>query len=297
MFRLDAEAKQVPWMDLLQEALTQPGLLSEAYRLFHDYSAGNQLLAMLQLGGKVGPIATFKGWQERGRQIKKGEKAIALYMPVVIYPKKGEAAGVDGAEGQDSGESPKNSSGESPKKRGGKTVFILRRRWFSLAQTEGETEPVFAEAPEWDRDRALAKLGIELVSFDYPSGNVLGYSMANEPQVAVSPLAPSPLKTLFHELGHQLLHREARQAHAAVPPMDVREVEAEAIAYLCCASLGVELDHLAESRGYIQSWLSDPEERHVFARKHAGRVFGAVGRILAAGKVVSVSAEPLAEAA
>ena len=34
---------------LLQEALDRPGILSEAYRAFHHYSLGNQLLAAVQL--------------------------------------------------------------------------------------------------------------------------------------------------------------------------------------------------------------------------------------------------------
>ena len=34
--------------DLLQSAVTQPGTISAAYRQFHNYSIGNQLLAWVQ---------------------------------------------------------------------------------------------------------------------------------------------------------------------------------------------------------------------------------------------------------
>ncbi len=34
--------------DLLQSAVHEPGILSQAYQQFHSYSLGNQLLAMFQ---------------------------------------------------------------------------------------------------------------------------------------------------------------------------------------------------------------------------------------------------------
>ena len=39
------------------------------------------MLAMWQLG-KAEPISTFPGWKRVGRNVRKGEKAIALLMPV-----------------------------------------------------------------------------------------------------------------------------------------------------------------------------------------------------------------------
>ena len=50
-----AEGKAVQAHDLgdmrtiLYVALTQPGVMNQAYRAFHNYSMGNQLLAALQL--------------------------------------------------------------------------------------------------------------------------------------------------------------------------------------------------------------------------------------------------------
>ncbi len=67
--------------DLLQSAVTEPGTISNAYRQFHTYSLGNQLLAWSQcLTREIqpGPIATFMGWKDKGRHVRKGEKAITL---------------------------------------------------------------------------------------------------------------------------------------------------------------------------------------------------------------------------
>jgi len=73
------------WSQLLEEAVTQPGLMLKAYTAFHGYSLGNQLAALLQcqlLGIEPGPIDTYKGWLEKNRHVSKGEKAIWLCMPL-----------------------------------------------------------------------------------------------------------------------------------------------------------------------------------------------------------------------
>jgi len=71
--------------ELLSRALTEPGIVSRAYHAFHGYSVGNQLLAIVQCAEREstpGPIATFMGWKEKGRHVRKGEKAIVLCVPV-----------------------------------------------------------------------------------------------------------------------------------------------------------------------------------------------------------------------
>jgi hypothetical protein len=60
-------------------------------------------------------------------------------------------------------------------------------------------------------------------------------------------------------------------------PRDIREVEAESVAYILCSLL--ELPGLTESRGYIQSWLSGAE----ISDKSAQRIFSAADKILKAG--------------
>ena len=48
---------------LLNEAISQPGYISKCYSVFHDYSIGNQLIAMDQLTRRnlpISPISTYK---------------------------------------------------------------------------------------------------------------------------------------------------------------------------------------------------------------------------------------------
>lgn len=79
------ERRTVDWTALLIVAVNKPGLVSSAYQLFWRYSVGNQILALFQcLLRKIepGPIHTFRGWLKLGRQVRQGEKAITLVMPV-----------------------------------------------------------------------------------------------------------------------------------------------------------------------------------------------------------------------
>jgi hypothetical protein len=75
----------VSWAALLDEAVKKPGFIHEAYSRFHNYSLGNQLLALFQCferGIQPGPLATWPKWKELGRYVNKGEKALTLCMPV-----------------------------------------------------------------------------------------------------------------------------------------------------------------------------------------------------------------------
>ena len=248
---------QQKWSDLLTQAVTQPGLILKAYSAFHGYSLGNQLGALLQChrhGIEPGPIDTYKGWLDKGRQVRKGEKAIWLCMPLTR----------------------KKTNGDTGEDELYITAFVWKPRWFVLGQTDGEPVPM-PEIPEWNKERALAALGIEQIPFTHTNGNVQGY--AKKSQVAISPLAELPHKTLFHEVAHVVLGHttEAEISDSEQTPRSLREVEAEAVALLVCESLGLACSEYC--RGYIQNWL----EGDVIPEKSAQKIFGAADRILKAG--------------
>src|SRR5438094_6604563 len=87
--------------ELLQKAITEPGIISRAYSAFHGYSFGNQLLALVQCaerGIAPGPIATFMGWKDKGRYVRKGQKALVLCMPVTCKRKGDDPSADDGTD-------------------------------------------------------------------------------------------------------------------------------------------------------------------------------------------------------
>lgn len=244
---------------LLKDAVNQPGIISKAYSTFYGYSLGNQLLAWSQCMARdipLGPIATFKKWQELGRQVRKGEKAIALVMPVTIAKK------------DDAGE----KTGEYF------PFFTMRNNWFVMSQTDGEDFANEVPVPTWDKAKALETLGITEEHFALANGNVQGYAQLKT--IAINPVAELPHKTRFHEIAHVVLGHttEGLVTDSEMTPRDVREVEAEGVAYILCALLG--LPGLAESRGYIQNWMNDAE----ISDKSAQRIFSAANKILEAGQ-------------
>src|SRR5438067_13183380 len=84
---------QTNWSAILADAVRKPGVISKAYSTFWNYSVGNQISALFQClvrGIEPGPIHTYRGWQELGRQVKRGEKAIVLTMPVTVKRKRRE---------------------------------------------------------------------------------------------------------------------------------------------------------------------------------------------------------------
>lgn len=246
---------------LLREAVSEPGIISAAYRAFHSYSLGNQILAASQLierGMSITPVASFQAWKTKGRIVKKGEKAIRLFMPMMIHRMDRDEA-----------------TGEDQEIR--YQAFFMRPNWFSLDQTEGKTCKPETEIPGWDRELALQALGISEVRFEYLNGNCQGYAI--EMRIAINPLAVLPHKTRFHELAHIVLGHTAETAlhDDERTPRNLREVEAESVAYLMCCLL--DLPGKFEARGYIQSWL-DGEQIN---EKTARRIFAAADRLLKVG--------------
>ena len=261
------------WGKLFSEALSYPGKISEAYSVFHEYSLGNAILAALQLAEKdlpLSPIASFNKWKSLGRFVQKGQKAIALVMPVTV---KFKSKDEDDSDAEETDTQAKGS---------GRTIFILKNNWFALSQTEGADFTHEVVIPDWDKAKALATLKIVEGDFKLTNGNAQGYAVPNEGRLAINPLAAMPWKTLFHEMAHCLMHsEEAQMADGNVLPHDIKEAEAESVAYLCCATL--DLPGLEESRGYIQGWLGSKERSDEFGKKSASRVFSAANKILKAG--------------
>lgn len=267
----------VSWSALLDDAVKVPGTVSACYSMFHNFSVGNQLLAYWQMktrGIEVGPIATYNAWKAKGRAVRRGEKGLTLCMP--IFGKR------------------KNAEGEEKKV----AFFVFKSLWFGLSQTDKVTdaveESVVDAGPKaWDAARALTMLGIEKVAYAMVDGNCQGYAKAR--QVAINPIAAKPVKTLIHEIAHIVLghtgqndwNPEHKQEDRAL-----REVEAEAVALIVGEIIGG--DWSDDCRGYIQHW-NGLHGGQAIPDRSALAIFGAVDKILKAGKVVKAEVEEMAE--
>lgn len=275
----NAKSNKPNWLQLLEHALKEPGTLSCAYRLFHSYSAGNcALLAEQSMfrGETLAPVASYAGWKALGYQVKRGSKAWAMLMPVTVHSRAQEE--------EDTAEKSERDDNK-------KTIFILRNNWFTLNQVEPgpDAQPLQEpETPEWKLDRACQTLNIARVEFDSANGNVQGF--ASSKGIALNPLAKFPVKTAAHELAHMLLGHIGDNGVVEHESLSgaLREAEAESVAYIVAAMLGLEESALSSSRAYIQSWLSRSDANaQEFAKRSASRVFKVANKILKAGTQVA----------
>src|SRR5205814_2371634 len=108
-------------------------------------------------GIEPGPINTYPGWQKQNRQVRKGEKALSLCMPLTRKVK-------DTASGEDQTVI---------------TTFVWKPHWFVLSQTDGEIVPM-PEIPAWDKEKALVALDIQEIRFTDTNGNVQGYAQKRQ---------------------------------------------------------------------------------------------------------------------
>lgn len=237
--------QEIKWSDLVNKALTIQGSLGNTYNRFYNYSYGNQLLLLCQ--GVAEPVATYKKWQELGRQVKKGSKAKAILQPVIKEDETGETE-IQG--------------------------FYLRNCLFGLSETTGD-ELKLPDVKQWDKAKALKKLNIKEIPFKRIDGNVQGY--ANKNGIAINPTAVNPMKTLLHEIAHKVLgHIENQEMHRGI-----KEFQAECTAYLLMVELQLNTwQELSSCRAYIQGWLEGqkPTEQEI------KQVFVAVDKILKAGR-------------
>jgi antirestriction protein ArdC len=259
------------WSVLLVEAVSKPGLIMKAYSAFYLYSTGNQLLALLQCqrrGLQPGLINTFPRWKELDRHVKRGERTLTLCMPISRKRRADEVSNDDTEHAETY------------------TSFIYKARWFVLAQTEGkELKP--PPIPGWNAEQALTNLNIERVAFDHTDGNCQGFARGR--QLAINPVAQLSHKTLLHEAAHIVLGHtsEGNFADGETTPRSLREVEAEAVALLCCESLGLEgADYC---RGYVQNWLRRGSgfDGDTIPEKSAQKIFRAADQIIRAGRLES----------
>lgn len=229
---------------------------------FHRYSFNNSMLIQLQKPGATyvmgyGAKDGRSGWLSVGRQVRKGEKGIAILAPIVVKRDK-----ADGSKGT--------------AVVGFRTVYV-----FDISQTDGDDLPLDVMHPAELQGDAAPELFASLVSlvadrgFEYVDddaklpGGALGVTIPQAKTVTVkSDMSPlQRTKTLVHELAHVALHCNADEAFDYSKCRGQAEVEAESVAYVVCAALGLPTDDY--SFAYVGGWSGGDME---LVRKSGERV-------------------------
>lgn len=202
---------------------------------FHSYSLHNCLLIASQFPTAT-RVAGFRTWKKLGRWVRKGEKGIAIVVPVTVRKR-------DARDDED------------------ETIVRFRTGYvFDVSQTDGEPlpEPPAAAGDPGPHTAALQEFagerGIAIeIAEDLPP-RTDGLSTGGAIRLR-SGLAPAQeFHVLAHELAHELIHQVDQDDR---PPKVVRETEAEAVAFAVCEAVGVEAG--TASSDYISLYHGTPE--------------------------------------
>ena len=201
---------------------------------FHNYSLSNVLLILSQRPD-ASRVAGFRQWQERGRQVRKGERAIKIfgfatkriedengdeerrpYFPMLSVFDVSKTDPIDGEE-----------------------IPELAPRLLG-----GDDAGIYAATAEW-----LTRQGWTIVNA--PTGEANGFTQFTSRTITIhEALQPAQAAaTMLHEAAHALMHADATDYHQH---RGIYETEAESVAYIVAGVLG--LDSSSKSIGYIAGW-------------------------------------------
>ncbi|MDE3840963.1 LtrC (plasmid) [Bacillus methanolicus] len=233
--------------------------LLEMKALMPNYSFRNIMVAKAQYPN-ASFFAPLKRWNELGRKVKKGSKAIRIFKP-----RFKEVETEDG-------------TGEVETK----LIGFLTVPVFAYEQTEGEPLPIDKVIINLEGDCPEARQIIEyaeqiarkdncsVIYGDAEGAN--GYYQPSKHEIVVSEALSinHRCKTLIHELVHSKVHRYDTSSSTSE-----KEVVAEGAAFVVCSFFG--LDTSDYSFRYVKSWSKNDEDSLL---KYGSQICDISGRII-----------------
>lgn len=254
-------------------------------RGFHSYSLNNLMLIWSQYPDAT-QVAGFRQWQARGRQVRKGEKAIRIFG----YATKKITEDDDAQDGE---QVETDATGQR------RRVYYPILSVFDVSQTD----PTDPEQPSAALTQTLTggdPLGILAAVSDYLTadgwaverehltGGRRGYTdfLVRRVVIAADVEPAQAAKTALHEAAHVILHTDLQPGEYH-QHRGTYETEAESVAYVVAGILG--LDTSAYTIGYVAGW-SDADVDLI--RSTAANMLRAAHQIAAA--ITTDPAEPAA---
>jgi antirestriction protein ArdC len=238
---------EMPWHSKAASTLPENVLTKKAYRGINILSLW---VSQIACGFRTNKWATYRQWQERGAQVRKGEKS-----SLVIFYKEHEREIYDAESGQ-------NETGK---------FFVAHASYvFNADQVDGYTAP---ELPVLEDKTAIleaAERFVQATQADVKHGGVSAYYSPQADSIQmpdrglfIGTKTSSPTEayysTLLHELTHWTSHvaRVNRQLSKRFGDHSyaMEELIAEFGAAFLCANLGISLEPRADHAAYLDLWL------------------------------------------
>lgn len=189
----------------------------QAMATFHQYSWGNVMMILAQKPD-ARHVAGMRTWNRLSRFVRKGEKGIAIFAPMLFKEKEQS-----------------ESRDEEGKRLGFRVVHV-----FDISQTEGEPLPepesVAGDPAKYllDLRQVVAEKGIRLEYHD-DLGTAKGKSCKGIIKLLSGMTLAEEFSVLTHELAHELMHQDRQGLDR-----QRAELEAEAVAFVLCRFAGLE---------------------------------------------------------
>ncbi|HEM2666202.1 TPA: hypothetical protein U0512_001442 [Streptococcus suis] len=220
----------------------------------NNYSSRNLRLILAQQP-TASQVASFKQWKETfGRHVKKGEKALRIFVPITYIKKDENNQPILDKDG-------KPEIG---------TTFRLKAAVFDVSQTDGKEMPkAVSDVKDQLTDQdygnlyrtlmTIAKNNHVSVRFEELEESRKGYYDTANHQIVLNKVGMNKsqlIKTFLHETAHSELH------HKDHPQKDqltrsTAELQAESVAYVVASYYGLDTSNY--SFGYLASWSQDKD--------------------------------------
>lgn len=219
---------------------------------FHNYSINNVLWVQMQ-NPNASVIAGLKTWNELGRKVNKGEKALRVLAPMK-HTKLIEIEKVD-------------ANTKKPIKEKQKVEWISYKAVpvFDISQTNGKELPSLISELQGNikhfdhMKNALTKVAKIPIEFEDIKDSK-GYYHLTENRIAIKKGMSDmqTIKTMIHEIAHSRLHNiKEEKSISSIMNRNAKETEAESVAFV--VSNHFDIDTSDYSFGYIASWSKDYE--------------------------------------
>lgn len=231
---------------------------------FHNYSFYNRMLIFIQRP-EATKVASYKLWQSKYRQVKKGAKAITVLAPAG----KPETIQYDDDETTE-------LLGQIGVKNKPQITRFRAVNVFDISDTEPIDERgEVPDAPQWWGDNTPSEtadilfgavsevasdMGIKVTQSDAQGGE-RGYSAGDHINISSDVSGAGRLSTMIHEIAHELMHWKKSSIYfidngEGREKSELQELQAESVSYVVLKHYGIPVSHHAT---YLVLWKANKE--------------------------------------